>query len=327
MGTQPLVFGAFPFGIAGGPGGLVSGPPDDFGQIGAALQGLAGDRPPLLVRVYVTFDGSVAAALDQVAQFAQLGALVDLSLSFHDRDGDVEAWCSLVQQVFQQHGSAVGSVGVTNEANLTGIPFAPDGAYPHALEALVDGVLAAAEAKGGAGASAALGFAAAGDAEIEAGAEAFWLQAAQRGGAAFAAALDFAGLTMYPGGFSGPAPRAAELAQETTGMLTSYRAHLTAAGIPAAVPIRVAECGWPTGPGRSEADQAGVLAAIVGAVAGLRGELGVTHWELFTLRDADSSGDAFGQFGILRDDYSPKPAYDVLRQLIAAHGRGVPPEG
>jgi hypothetical protein len=36
------------------------------------------------------------------------------------------------------------------------------------------------------------------------------------------------------------------------------------------------------------------------------------------LRDANSSGDdVFGHFGILRDDYTRKPAYDVLCRAIA----------
>ena len=40
--------------------------------------------------------------------------------------------------------------------------------------------------------------------------------------------------------------------------------------------------------------------------------------KLFTLRDANSSkDDMFYRFGVLRDDYSPKPAFGVLRDLIA----------
>jgi hypothetical protein len=266
ISQQPLVFGVFPFGIAGGPEGLVSGPPDDVGRIGEALQELAGDGPPLLVRMYVTFEGSVTAALDQVAQFAQIGGLVDLSLSFHDRDGDVEQWCQ---------------------------------------------------------ASAALGFTAAGDMDTAGAKDSFWRGVAQRGGVAFASALDFAGLTMYPGGFDADAPSINELVGRTVAMLTTYRGQLSDAGIPDTVPIRISECGWPTGPGRSEADQAEALSAIVHTVAGLRRELFVTHWELFTLRDADSSSDdPFGHFGILRDDYSRKPAYGALRSLIrGADGR------
>jgi hypothetical protein len=52
---------------------------------------------------------------------------------------------------------------------------------------------------------------------------------------------------------------------------------------------------------------------------------GITHWELFTLRDADSSRDGmFYRFGILRDDYSRKPAFARLRTLIAELGRPAP---
>ena len=78
MPQQPLVFGVFPLGIAGGPEGVVSGPPDGVGRIGDALRDLAGDGEPLLVRMYVTFEGSVAGALDRVGQVAQIGSLVDL---------------------------------------------------------------------------------------------------------------------------------------------------------------------------------------------------------------------------------------------------------
>lgn len=316
MEAQPLVFGVYPFGTAGGPDGVISGPPDDTALIGQALGDLAGGGPPLLVRMYVTFDGAAGKALDQVAQFAQIGSVVDLSLNFHDRNGDVEQWCSFVQQVVQRHGSQVGSIGVTNEANLLHVPFAPDGAYPNALEALADGIAAAAETKRSTGGTAALGFTTASDTTPEA--ESFWQRLVARNGKAFGAAVDFAGLTMYPGVFGPPAGSATELAQQTTGMLTGYRAQLSAAGIPDTVPIRVCESGWPTGPGRSEQAQAEALRAIVGTVAGLRGELHITHWELFTLRDADSSrDDIFGQFGILRDDYTRKAAFEVLRDLIS----------
>jgi hypothetical protein len=315
LGPPPLTFGVYPLGLAGGPGGVVAGRPDDIGRIGEALGALAGGGPPLLVRLYVTFDGSLETALGQVAQFAQIGRLVDLSLNYHDPDGNVGRWCSFVEQVVRRHGSDVGSIGVTNEANLLGVPFAPDGAYPRALEALAEGVQVAAQVKSSAKATAALGFTMASDLTATAGD--FWQRLMRHGGKAFRSAVDFAGLTMYPGGFGPQPPPAAELARRTAAMLTGYRTQLSAAGIPGSVPIRVSECGWPTGPGRSEQDQAGALEAIVGAVDGLRGELGITHWELFTLRDADSHrDDVFSQFGVLRDDYTPKPAFEVLRRLI-----------
>jgi hypothetical protein len=41
----------------------------------------------------------------------------------------------------------------------------------------------------------------------------------------------------------------------------------------------------------------------------------------YQLRDADSSNPSiFYQFGVLRDDYTPKPAFEVYRRLIAELG-------
>jgi hypothetical protein len=47
----------------------------------------------------------------------------------------------------------------------------------------------------------------------------------------------------------------------------------------------------------------------------------ISHYKLFGLRDADSSKeDLFHQYGIMRDDYSPKPAYDTFKRLIRELG-------
>jgi hypothetical protein len=85
---------------------------------------------------------------------------------------------------------------------------------------------------------------------------------------------------------------------------------LVAAGIPASVPIRVSENGWPTGTNpftnmtRTYERQAEVIDSVVQAVHRLRTELKISHYMLFDLRDADSSNrDMFHQFGIMRDDY------------------------
>lgn len=319
MNPRPLAFGVYPLGIAGGPDGLVSGPPDDFDRIGQALQELAGDGPPLVVRMYVVYEGSAEPALDLVDRIAGIGGVVDLSLNFHDRDGDVEGWCSFVDQVVRRHGSRLGSIGVTNEANLLDVPFAPDGAYPRAFEALVEGVRVAAAARAATGATAALGFTTA--SETDATADAFWQRLAEHGGAAVGTAVDFAGLTLYPGGFGGPALPAGELSRRTAEALAAFRGQLSTAGIPESVPIRVCECGWPTGPGRTEQQQAEALGTVVETVASLRESLGITHWELFTLRDAASDrDDPFCRFGVLRDDYTPKAAYHALREWIRRYG-------
>jgi exo-beta-1,3-glucanase (GH17 family) len=98
---------------------------------------------------------------------------------------------------------------------------------------------------------------------------------------------------------------------------------LVSAGIPASVPIRVTENGWPTGtnPLTNTAPtcerQAEVIDTVVHSVHELRRELNISHYMLFGLRDADSAKpDLFHRYGILRDDYSAKPAYGTFRRLI-----------
>jgi exo-beta-1,3-glucanase (GH17 family) len=83
------------------------------------------------------------------------------------------------------------------------------------------------------------------------------------------------------------------------------------------VPIHVAENGWPTGPERSYGQQAEAIESIIRTINDYRGNYNVTHYELFDLRDADSSNPGmFSQFGILHDDYTPKPAFEVYRKLV-----------
>jgi hypothetical protein len=53
----------------------------------------------------------------------------------------------------------------------------------------------------------------------------------------------------------------------------------------------------------------------------LRTKLNISHCEFFLLRDGDSGRPDMGaQFGLLRHDYAPKPAFDMYRRLIAALG-------
>ena len=310
-----LTFGVFPLGLAGSPDGVASGAPDDFDQIVRAMQHLQGDGPPLLPRMYVSWTGaaSTGAALAQVQELA--GIPWDLVLSYRDPAGDVAGWAGFAAEVVRGFGQQLAAVQVTGEANLTGIPHAADGAFPRADEALVRGVLAAAAAKRESGATAAVGFAV--TPQVNPAGSVFWPAVARLGGPEFAAAVDYAGLDMYPDVF-GPPLTLDQLDGAVDWLLRSFREEaLPIAGIGPGTPIRICENGWPTGPGRSPEQQADVLETVVRAVHARREELNVTHWELFTLRDADSSNDGlFHQFGVLRDDYSPKPAFERLRGLF-----------
>lgn len=319
--AAPLTFGLFPLGMAGGPDGLAIGPPDDFEAIGQAFAELQGEGRVLLPRMYVVWTGreSSDVVLGQVDQLASIGVPLDLVLCYRDPGGDVAAWSSLVTQVVTRHGRALAAVQVTGEPNLTWAGGAADGAFPGARDALVRGVLAAATAKREVRATAAIGFAVV--PELDPAASGFWPAIRDSGGTAFASALDYAGIDIYPDVF-GPRIAVADLPATVAGLLRDFRTRdLAGAGVPASVPIRICENGWPTGPDRSEEEQAVVLECIIRTVHAVRVELNITHWELFTLRDADSSkNDLFHRFGILRDDYSRKPAFSTLQRLIAELG-------
>ena len=322
--TPPLEFGVFPRGLAGAPGWVARGRRDDPAAIARALAGLSGDGPPLLPRGYVNWSGRwlTKTALAQVRRIAQTpGPPSDLALCYRDKSGDLTAWTRFVTRVVSDYGHRLAAVQVTGEANLTGIPGGVDGAFPRAAEALVHGVLSAAEAKRLTGATAAIGFAAAVEAAPDPAG--FWAGVRDLGGSEFAAALDYAGIDVYIDVF-GPRVGVDKVAEAVGWVLRTFREQtLPIAGVPASTPIRICENGWPTGPGRPEATQARVLEATLRAVHELRAELNVTHWELFTLRDANSSkDDMFYRFGVLRDDYSAKPAFGMLRDLIAELRQG-----
>jgi hypothetical protein len=66
----------------------------------------------------------------------------------------------------------------------------------------------------------------------------------------------------------------------------SRRVNLAAADIPARVPIRITEKGWPTGSDRPEERQTELLEAVVRGVHERRGELNIASYVYVDLRDA-----------------------------------------
>jgi hypothetical protein len=104
--------------------------------------------------------------------------------------------------------------------------------------------------------------------------------------------------------------------------MSAIRCYLKTPGIPDSVPIHVEENGWPTGPNRPEAYQATVAETLIRAVHDFRGTFNVTDYRWFNLRDGNSqSGNYQTQYGLLRDDYSEKPAFGVVARLFAELGR------
>ena len=134
----------------------------------------------------------------------------------------------------------------------------------------------------------------------------------------FRRALDYVGLQIYPGLVWPPLSPAASAGDDTVEALTLLRqCYMPQAGLGRKVGLWVTENGYATNLGRTESDQDLALSRTLDAVHRYSGTLGVTDFRWFNLRDNDSTGtDLFSAVGLLRDDYSEKPAFATYRDAI-----------
>jgi hypothetical protein len=327
-----LVFGIYPGGAAGtvGPSGPVA--PENPALRLAALKRLRPPRRQFVLHLYASYTGAdgVSAAQqvgEEIREYGSAGFQTELVVAYRPADGgspaDIGGFVEFVREAVLSLGGIPGfdSLQVTNEANQDGSPNTSDGYYAGAKDALIDGVIAAKDEtrKGGRG-QVKVGFNWA--FATDGGERAFWRYLGHHGGRRFIDDLDWVGLDAYPGTW-GPALGGRGLGAEATsfmdGALHAVRVtYMPLAGIPHTVPLRVTETGYPTGPGRSEATQVTVMKAAVEAVFHARGRYNITGLRWFDLRDADSSSSSFeSQYGLMRDDYSPKPAFGAYRTLVA----------
>ena len=146
------------------------------------------------------------------------------------------------------------------------------------------------------------------------------------GGSGFTAAVQWVGGDVYPGTWSAPSmsvfPTTALIQSSVQSSLGCLRTlQMPSAGLGAGVTITVAEPGYPTDATRSESTQAAVLRAIVASVLAVSRPLGVTDLRWFDLRDANTaSAQLENGYGLMRDDYSAKPAFTAFQQLVASSG-------
>lgn len=324
-GAPPLTFGIYP----GGRVGANTGAPDESREIEGALRTLAGHKP-LIVRGYLLYTDAPSDWTQANQTPLHIERYVhgrrrqlDLVLSYVAPSGNVDGWVDFVREAIRRYGSELRYLQVTLEPNFdfAGI----DGSYPNVRDALVRGVLAAhTELQGRHLNDVRVGFSVAEPQEWLGGDGDFWTAIGALGGPAFVRALDYVGIALYPDAFAPVAPLGQpgdvrDLVVE--GLRHLRECSLPQAGIPAGTPIHVAENGTPTGPDRGEAQQAQTLEAMIRTIDAYRGNYNVRTYELFDLRDVDSTNpDPFHQLGIMRDDYAPKAAFGVYRDLIAELG-------
>ena len=317
-----FVFGIYPGSGTGTGSGAVQGSADDPVHIQEALALLQPEQRPFVIRGYVLYAGAsqtTAVTPDNVIQYLVDGRQLDLALCYRDPEGDVKAWTSFVRECVRHYGPHLTSLQIGEEANTAGP--GGNGGFPNVRQAVVKGVLAAKDEVQRLGCEAAIGINAT---LIFNPSDDFWPSLAVLGQQPFVDALDYVGLDFFPDVYRPilPAGSLTALCDAVVAVLKHFRTvNLASGNIAPSVPIHITENGWPTSPTRSDEQQAAVLETIIRTLYEHRTELNITHYELFDLRDADSSTPEFGyQFGLLRDDYTPKPAFERFRQLIAELG-------
>jgi hypothetical protein len=325
---QPLRFGITPA-LAGSAGSTQgSAVPIDAAKELAALRELRRPGRRFVVRLNRLFeadgDAGIARFVAQERRYAKAGFAVESQIRYHPgpgQEGDMAAWERFVRAATRRLARSRALVGldITNEVNLPLSSNTSDGAYRDALQALVRGVVAARRtlrAMHRRGVS--LGFTFAYRYVPSADAS-FWTSLGEQATPAFRRGLGHVGLQLYPGLFWPPVLLPGQTAGSATAeAITLLRdCWMPKAQLGQAVPIWITENGYATNLGHDEARQSAELQDTVGAVRALDATLNVTDYRYFNLRDNRPGGtDLFDDVGLLRSDYSPKPAFAAYRDLV-----------
>lgn len=329
---EPLRFGITPLlaGSAGSTQGAVR--PEDPARAAAALRDLQPPGRRLVMRINRVFESDGQAGLDRAARladgYARAGFDVESQVRYHPsaaQDGDMGAWEAYVRAAARAlaPNRAVIALTITNEVNLPVSANTSDGAFENPLDAIVRGTVAArAELDRLGRPDVALGFSYAyrylPDRDV-----AFWRGIGQRATPAFRAATDYVGIQLYPDLFFPPVLLPGQTAGDATldALALIRDCHMPLAGLGRDVDLWISENGYPTNLGRDETTQARNLTSTVEAVHRMGATLGVTDYRYFNLRDNRPDGtDLFDDVGLLRSDYTRKPAFAVYRDLVQKYG-------
>ena len=267
-----------------------------------------------------------------VDDYAKAGFDTELQVRYHPgpgQEGDMAAWTRYVRDAVSVLGKrpTVKALTITNEGNFPVSPNTSDGPFSGVKQAIVSGTIAARARLDRMGRpDVQLGFSFAWR-WLPSSDAAFWQDLRSLGNARFRKAVDYVGLQIYPGLVYPPVlPAGRSAGDEITEALTLLRGcYMPMAGLGPRVQLWVTENGYPTNLGHSEAEQVGSLSSTLDRIHRYSGTLGVTDYRWFNLRDNDSSGAGlFDAVGLLRDDYSEKPAFATLRSAIKSIGTARP---
>jgi len=330
--VHPLRFGITPL-TAGSAGASQAEPKPENRRAGKlALKRLRFGRKQLVLRLNRMFWSDGVEGIRHYARivdrYARAGFDSELQVRYHPpegQEGNMRAWKRYVRRATRILGrrESVTALSITNEANFPVSPNTSDGSYDGVREAIVKGTLAADRKLRQIGRrDIELGFSFAWRYTPDSD-RSFWEEIGERATPRFRRALDYVGLQIYPGLVFPPLPRPGVSAgEETVEALTLLRrCYMPKAGLGRKVDLWVSENGYATNLGRTEASQTQSLGSTLATVHHYSGTLGVSDYRYFNLRDNNSIGpDLFDAVGLLRDDYSRKPAFTVMRRAIALFG-------
>jgi hypothetical protein len=330
--AHPLRFGITPL-LAGSAGGVQQpSVPDDAARDAAALRALRPARRRLVMRINRVFESDgragIKRAVSLARRYGRMGFGVESQVRYHPSDaqnGEMAAWTSYVRHVVRALAAnrSLVALTITNEVNFPVSSNTSDGSFKNALDALVRGVVAArAELKKHRRPDVALGFSYAYRFLPDQDA-AFWKGIGARATPAFLAALDYVGVQLYPGLVYPPVLAPGQTAGDATldALALVRDCYMPLAKLGRHVHLWITENGYATNLGHSEARQVRDLASTVAAVHRYSGTLGVTDYRYFNLRDNRANGtDLFDDVGLVRADYSHKPAFRAFRRLVTRYG-------
>lgn len=330
--ARPLRFGITPL-LAGSAGGVQQpSAPDDPARDAAALKALRPRGRTFVMRINRVFESDgragIRRAVSLARRYRRMGFGVESQVRYHPSDaqnGDMAAWERYVRRVVRAlaPNRSLVALTITNEVNFPVSPNTSDGSFKNALDALVRGTIAArSELRRRGRPDVALGFSYAYRYLPDKDAD-FWKGIGARATPAFLSALDYVGVQLYPGLVYPPVLAPGQTAGDATldALALVRDCYMPLARLGRGVRLWITENGYPTNLGHSEARQVRDLASTVDAVHRYSGTLGVTDYRYFNLRDNRANGtDLFDDVGLVRADYSRKPAFRAYRRLVARDG-------
>lgn len=301
----------------------ISDAPEHAEQIKNNLKLLKQGKEFFLVRGYIHYTGTLRIEKElpeHMILYAYGGIKIDLVLCYRSETGEVENWKVFICNVIQKFGPHLAKLQITEEPNNPDPSTGGDGKSPLIIQAIIEGVLAAKKEIKRLGLSIDVGFNAVVSFKPS---DPFWSSLSSKCTDEFLHSLDYVGLDFFPDVFS-PLPTKPDgnpltIEEATSAVISQFRrVNLATINIPITTPIHITENGWATNPSRSYGRQAEVLMQTVQTIAYMGNAMNITHYEYFALRDANSSSTEL-QFGLLRDDYTPKPAFNIFCDLIKAY--------